>query len=650
MDPTQLLLQALNAFESGNRRAGAALIDQILRQDFTHRGAWELLHQELGKGQGFDEFRRAFAQKYYPNHAYQLGLDPLPNARAEPDFPEPDMNLRRVTIPRSKFFEQQPRLPHPDTAPLPQPYRMETPPEAAAEPPPPGVRAPQADSSPRERRPPRTPRPRPERAKPPGLFTRLFDRFKSAAPAKPQPAKPSLPPQAPPAQPVPAVPPSPAPAGAPSLARLVEKSKPRPPLPAPPAPQPPPVHLQLLEDDDLRRGEIKVLIVDDIPQTRENIRKLLQLEPKVSVVGAAGTGQQGVDLALQHEPDVVLMDINMPDMDGLQATKLIHSHLPLTQVIMLTVQDDPNYMREALRSGARNFLIKPPSINDLFAAVSQAYAFARAERQRRAPAAAPAPPGAPALTGAAGKVIAIYSPKGGTGRSTLAVNLAVALQTDDTPVLLVDGNFQFGDLALLFNEQGRNSIADLTPRVQDLDPSVVGEVVIRHKASGVSILAAPARPEAAEGIRPVQFLALLNYLRGLYAYIIVDAPGGLTETVFAIFDAADLTLLLASQDIPTLSAARKFLDLAPSIGIESSQQLFLVLNQYNPNVNLTPERIGDSFKRPINAVIPYEYRTTIPALNRGIPFMLDPAAKAQPIGRAVLELAAKVRSVVSELA
>ena len=65
--------------------------------------------------------------------------------------------------------------------------------------------------------------------------------------------------------------------------------------------------------------KIRVLIVDDIAETRENIRKLLQFDADVEVVGAARTGSEGIQLALETEPDVVLMDINMPDMDGIAA-------------------------------------------------------------------------------------------------------------------------------------------------------------------------------------------------------------------------------------------------------------------------------------------------------------------------------------------
>lgn len=72
----------------------------------------------------------------------------------------------------------------------------------------------------------------------------------------------------------------------------------------------------------------RVLIVDDIAETRENIRKLLQFEADVEVVGAARSGKEGIQLALELNPDVVLMDINMPDVDGITATETIRQKNP----------------------------------------------------------------------------------------------------------------------------------------------------------------------------------------------------------------------------------------------------------------------------------------------------------------------------------
>src|SRR5690349_612250 len=174
----------------------------------------------------------------------------------------------------------------------------------------------------------------------------------------------------------------------------------------------------------------RVLVVDDVAETRENVRKLLQFEADIEVVGAARTGKEAVQFTDELKPDVVLMDINMPDMDGITATELIRQRNPVAQIVILSVQGDPNYMRRAMLAGARDFLTKPPMADELISAVRRAGEMARLERSKSsqvAPVSASAVQSSfgPGVTD--GRIIMVYSPKGGTGVTTLAVNLAVTL-------------------------------------------------------------------------------------------------------------------------------------------------------------------------------------------------------------------------------
>jgi len=86
--------------------------------------------------------------------------------------------------------------------------------------------------------------------------------------------------------------------------------------------------------------KIRVLIVDDIAETRDNLRKLIQFEPDIEVVGQAGTGEEGVELTKEKRPHVVLMDINMPGLDGISASEIITRETPTSQVIMMSVQGE----------------------------------------------------------------------------------------------------------------------------------------------------------------------------------------------------------------------------------------------------------------------------------------------------------------------
>ncbi|MBI4761166.1 MAG: response regulator [Chloroflexota bacterium] len=395
--------------------------------------------------------------------------------------------------------------------------------------------------------------------------------------------------------------------------------------------------------------KIRVLIVDDVSETRENVKKLLQFESDVEVVGVARTGKEAIQASQDLNPDVVLMDINMPDMDGIAATEAIRAKQQAVQVVILSVQSDQNYMRRAMLVGARDFLTKPPMGDELISAIRRAGEMAQAEKAKAARAQvmpiAGVPGVAAAYGGPRGKIIVVYSPKGGTGRTTVAVNLALALHSADTRVALVDGNLQFGDVAMFVNEHGKNTVLDLAPRADELDAEIVEEVMVKHSASGLHILAAPTRPEYAEKISSAQFSKMLEFLTQLYAYVVVDTATVLNDLTLATVDVSDLIVLITTQDIPAIKNSRLFLDLLNSLGVRRERVLF-IMNRFDKKVNITPERVAENLKQEVALVIPIDEATAVKAVNRGIPFMLD--SKAQPIARSIVSLAEAVRSRLAE--
>jgi pilus assembly protein CpaE len=395
--------------------------------------------------------------------------------------------------------------------------------------------------------------------------------------------------------------------------------------------------------------KIRVLIVDDVSETRENVKKLLQFESDVEVVGVARTGKEAIQASQDLTPDVVLMDINMPDMDGIAATEAIHSRQQAVQVIILSVQSDQNYMRRAMLAGARDFLTKPPMGDELISAIRRAGEMAKIEKSKVARVqAAPIvglPGGVASYGGPRGKIVVVYSPKGGTGCTTLAVNLALSLNSGDTRVALVDGNLQFGDVAMFINEQGKNTVLDLAPRADELDAEIVEEVMVKHSATGLRILAAPSRPEYAEKVSSGQFSKMLEYLTQLYTYVIVDTSPILSDLILSTIDVSDIIILVTTQDIPAIKNCRLFLDLLNNLGVKRDRVMF-IMNRFDKRVkNITPERVADNLKQEVALVIPADEVTAISSVNRGVPFVLD--NKNQPIARGVFALADAVRAKVA---
>ncbi len=390
-------------------------------------------------------------------------------------------------------------------------------------------------------------------------------------------------------------------------------------------------------------NDIRVMVVDDIQQTRESIIRSLSFHTEIKIVAQAASGEEAMRKAAETLPDVILMDVNMPDMDGITATINIRQQFPFIQVIILTVQDDPDYMRKAMRAGARDFITKPPSIDELVNAVLRASEHANREKNRKQTA-----DGGQSQTAlqTKGRIITIYSPKGGVGCTMIAANLAAALESDDTPVVLVDADLQFGDTMVLYNQQSKHTIIDLAPRASNLDPQVLEEVLVKH-TSGVWLLGPPL-PHQAENITGTQFGEILEYLRNVYAYIIVDTASEFNHISLSAFEHTDLAILVTTQDIPAVANLRKFYDLAPLLSL-SRERTLLVMNKYDKRIAITPEKISESWQRDFACVIPLDERTVIPSTNRGAPFMLQSEQLSKPIARSFLTLTEVIRSHISRV-
>lgn len=117
------------------------------------------------------------------------------------------------------------------------------------------------------------------------------------------------------------------------------------------------------------QSKVRVLVVDDQRLIREGIASLLSIQEGVEVVGTAENGQEAIDRALSLLPDVILMDVRMPIMDGITATTALARQLPASQVLMLTTFDDEDYIVKALQAGAKGYLLKDIPASDLAQAI-----------------------------------------------------------------------------------------------------------------------------------------------------------------------------------------------------------------------------------------------------------------------------------------
>jgi len=114
---------------------------------------------------------------------------------------------------------------------------------------------------------------------------------------------------------------------------------------------------------------LRILIVDDHPVVRRGLRALLSARPGWEVVDEAANGVEAVDKSGQLSPDVVVLDLSMPRMDGLEACRLIRKNVPESEILVVTQHDSPQMMREAEAAGARGYVVKSNIARDLLKAV-----------------------------------------------------------------------------------------------------------------------------------------------------------------------------------------------------------------------------------------------------------------------------------------
>jgi pilus assembly protein CpaE len=378
--------------------------------------------------------------------------------------------------------------------------------------------------------------------------------------------------------------------------------------------------------------QIRIVIADDIAETRDILEKALYFEKDIAVVGKAANGREAVLLCKQHHPDIVLMDINMPEMDGIAATEAIVGQAPNTQVIIMSVQSEQEYLRRAMLAGAREYLIKPPDTDELIHSIRHVYKLGQTRPQAAASAATPA-----ASTGAFGHIIAVFSAKGGAGCTVVAANLAIALKRiTGKQVVLVDGNVVFGDIGVVLNIVANKTIADLAPRTDDLDPQLIDDVLATH-ASGLRVLLAPPDSHSGEAVSAEQMRAILDALHRQFDYVVVDTQTSYDDRTLAILDAADRIVALTTLELPAIKNARQFLEIAAPLGYPDDK-LMLVLNKADSRLGIRADNLEQQMRHKIAAQIGNAPHDVTLSLNQGVPLVFD--RQAHPIASAIITLAA----------
>lgn len=391
-------------------------------------------------------------------------------------------------------------------------------------------------------------------------------------------------------------------------------------------------------------GRIRVAIVDDVQESRDNVERLLRFEPDIEIVGSVARGTDAIDLALAKHPHVILMDVNMPDMDGIEATTAIMARMPNIGVIMMSVLNEPDTLRRSMLAGAREYLVKPFSLDELLTSVRNVHSLVSRLPQPQETQAVPAAMPATAEK-ASGKatILSVVSSKGGVGRTMLACNLAVKLkELSGKRVALVDADLAFGDVGVFMNTGDAKTILDAVPFRMQVDAEALETVFVEH-ASGVHMLLAPTSPQDAEVVTPELVRAILDVMMQMFDFIVIDTRSGFDDHNLIVYDISDLMLLMVTMDMPSIKDARQFLEISELLGY-SGDRIRVILNRSNNYSGIPAQEIGESLRRTLWSTVPDEPGPVLRSINEGVPIVSSFADSkvSQEITRLVEEYLAEL--------
>lgn len=378
--------------------------------------------------------------------------------------------------------------------------------------------------------------------------------------------------------------------------------------------------------------KIRLLIADDIEDTRDLIKQLIALSSEtIEVVAEASNGLRAVELAEQYKPDLILMDINMPELNGLEATARIIKAVPNSIVIIMSVQSETEYLKQAMFSGAKEYIIKPFDSDTLMGTLIKTY-----ERYHQDEVLLPAQ-----STGNQSKLWGFFSTKGGVGKTFLALNTALCQSVlMKKKTLLVDLDLQFGDIALMIDKPNAKTVYDCINDVnyqqfEDVEPYLV------HYSPELDILLAPKSPEEAEYLQQDIVEGLLKLVRNHYEIIIVDMPISFSELMLSVLDSCQQIVYVTSIDLLSLKNTRTGLGVMKSLNY-SEEKIKVVVNKRNESFGIKMGDVEKLYgKKPFSSLVNDEKGASL-SVNMGIPFVTNPKNKGSKLYKELIELNQKL--------
>src|SRR5438067_3305043 len=308
---------------------------------------------------------------------------------------------------------------------------------------------------------------------------------------------------------------------------------------------------------------LKVAIIEQRAETLQHVLTLAEQNRGLDVQVLDDAAAYFEVYGSSGGPDVLVVGLDSDPDEALATAKRITALAPTCGIVVFGRSATMDLLAQAMAAGARRYLTYPFDSLALLKAVNDVYEEMRplitsARLALPAHHAAPAPAAAVAREP---KVVAVFSPKGGVGTSTLAVNLACALSTLGRRVAMVDGNISFGNVGVFMNLPPSKSMLQLVGDPAGIREATVEEALLAH-ASGVKVLLAPIKPEEGDSIHGEHLRQIIGILRARFDYVVVDTWPSYDERVLAMLEVADQVLVPTGPELPSIKNLAAFLRVA----------------------------------------------------------------------------------------
>ena len=368
------------------------------------------------------------------------------------------------------------------------------------------------------------------------------------------------------------------------------------------------------------REQISSLLLGADSAILGEVKALMNSLEATPVSCAEGALEDGVKLALESTPEVVGVLLDGDARSAFALMEDLSRAVPSAYIFALSQDDSTENIIKAMRAGATEFLSLPLDTGQLVKALIKVTALRRLAH----------PTGKPA------QILTLYSPKGGAGVTTLAVNLALEMQASGKSVCVVDLDFQSSDVALFLNVNPLYTMMDITLNFRRLDSVFLQGTLTRHP-SGVYVLAAPPHGTEAHDIPVEQVRSVFDLLRTMYDVVIVDTPRALAPETLAAFSAATRVVMVVDLSLPFLRGYRRTMEVLEGVGVGTDRVDVVITRHGGTRAQVPLEEAKKTLGLTVTHTLPRDDENAIAAVNKGVP--LSSVKSGTALTRAIAQLA-----------